>query len=102
MAGLHWLPRPRWNLALQTRWVDRSFGDFDHTLPQDSHFVADAHIDYQLNRMVQLFFSASNLLDRTYVATNSGFEPQKLGPPFQAFFGVRLQLTGTEKPLKSN
>jgi outer membrane receptor protein involved in Fe transport len=102
MAGLHWLPKPRWNLALQTRWVDRSFGDFDHTLPQDSHFVADAHIDYQLNRMVQLFFSASNLLNRSYVATNSGFEPEKLGPPFQAFFGVRLQLTGTEKPGKSN
>jgi outer membrane receptor protein involved in Fe transport len=101
-ARIHWRPKPRWNAALQTRWVDRSFGDFDHTLPQDSHFVADAHVDYQLNRMVQLFFSASNLLDRTYVATNSGFEPQKLGPPFQAFFGVRLQLTGPEKPVKSH
>jgi outer membrane receptor protein involved in Fe transport len=101
-AGLHWLPKPRWNLALQARWVDRSFGDSDHTLPQDSHFIADAHVDYQLNRMVQLFFSASNLLDRSYVATNSGFEPQKLGPPFQAFCGVRLQLLGNEKPAKSN
>jgi outer membrane receptor protein involved in Fe transport len=90
-AGLRWLPKPRWNLALQTRWVDRSFGDFDHTLLQDSHFVADAHIDYQLNRMAQLFFSASNLLNRSYIATNSGFEPEKLGPPFQAFFGVRVQ-----------
>lgn len=99
-AGIRWRPAPRWNTAIQTRWVDRSFGDFDHTLPQDSHFIADAHIDYQLNRMVQLFFSASNLLDQTYIATNSGFEPEKLGPPFQAFFGVRLQLTGTEKPVK--
>jgi outer membrane receptor for ferrienterochelin and colicin len=91
-AGLRWRPAPRWETALQTRWVGRSFGDSDNTLPQDRHFIADAHVDYQLTRMVQLFASASNLLNRTYVATNSGFEPAKLGPPFQAFFGVRLQL----------
>ena len=91
-AGIRWLPKPRWNVALQTRWVDKSFGDSDHTLPQDSHFVADVHIDYQFTRMFQFFVSASNLFNRSYIATNSGFEPSKLGPPFQAFVGVRLQL----------
>lgn len=100
VAGLRWRPQPRWNMALLGRWVDRSFGDSDSTLPQDSHFVADAHVDYQLNRMVQLFASASNLFDRNYVATNNGFEPEKLGPPFQAFVGVRLQLSLAEKPGK--
>ena len=92
-AGIRWLPKPRWNVALQTRWMDRSFGDSDHTLPQDSHFIADAHIDYQFTRMLQFFVSASNLFNRSFIATNSGFEPAKLGPPFQAFVGVRLQLT---------
>jgi outer membrane receptor protein involved in Fe transport len=95
-AGLRWLPRPKWNVAVQTRWIDKTFGDSDHTLPQDSHFIADAHVDYQVTRMLQLFVSASNLLDRSYIATNSGFEPAKLGPPFQAFVGMRLRL-GVEK-----
>lgn len=92
-AGLRWLPATRWNVALQSRWLDKSFGDSDHTLTQDSHFIADAHVDYQLNRMMQIFASASNLFDRTYIATNSGFEPPKLGPPLQVFAGVRIQLS---------
>jgi outer membrane receptor for ferrienterochelin and colicin len=91
-AGLRWQPQPRWNLALQTRWVDRSFGDSDGTLVQDSHFIADARVDYQITPTMQLFVSASNLLDRRYIGTNSGFEPQKLGPPVQAFLGLRWQL----------
>jgi outer membrane receptor for ferrienterochelin and colicin len=91
-AGLRWHPQPRWNLALQTRWVDHSFGDSDSTLVQDSHFIADAHVDYQITPTMQFFVSASNLLDRRYVGTNSGFEPQKLGPPVQAFLGLRWQL----------
>jgi outer membrane receptor protein involved in Fe transport len=91
-AGLRWQPAPRWNVAIQTRWVDQTFGDSDNTLVQDSHFIADAHVDYQMTRMVQLFVSASNLLDRRYIGTNSGFEPQKLGPPVQAFLGLRWQL----------
>ena len=95
--GIRWSPRRRWNAALQTRWVDRTFGDSDHTLPQDSHFIADAHLDYQLTRAIQVFASASNLFDRTYIATNSGFEPEKLGPPLQAFIGIRLQLRAREK-----
>lgn len=90
--AVRWMPKPHWNAALQTRWVDRTFGDSDHTLRQDSHFIADAHVDYQLTRSIQRFTSVSNLLDRAYIATNSGFEPAKLGPPFQAFFGVRLQI----------
>lgn len=31
-AGVRWQPHPRWNVALQTRWVDRTFGDSDNTL----------------------------------------------------------------------
>jgi outer membrane receptor protein involved in Fe transport len=91
-AGLRWQPRPRWSLATQTHWVDETFGDSDDTLVQDEHFVADFHIDYQLTRAVQVFTSVSNLFNRRYVGTNSGYEPQKLGPPFQAFLGARLQL----------
>ena len=49
-------------------------------------------MDYQLTPSVQLFASASNLLDRSYIGTKNGFESSKLGPPIQAFFGVRLQL----------
>lgn len=95
--GIRWTPAPRWNAALQTRWVDRSFGDSDHTFIQDSHFIADAHVDYQLTSMVQLFVSASNLFDRTYIGTNNGFEPPKLGTPLQAFFGFRFQLSKGRK-----
>ena len=57
-----------------------------------AHFIADAHVDYQITPTVQFFVSASNLLDRRYIGTNSGFEPQKLGPPVQAFLGLRWQL----------
>jgi outer membrane receptor protein involved in Fe transport len=96
-AGIRWQPKPGWTAAFQARWVDRSFGDSDSTLLQDSHFVADAHVDYRLTRMVQLFASASNLFNRSYIATNSGFEPSKLGPPFQAFCGLRFQLVTSEK-----
>jgi outer membrane cobalamin receptor len=92
VAGLRWQPRRRWNAALQARWVDRTFGDSDNTLPQDSHFIADLHVAYQMTQLVQVFFSASNLFDRRYVGTNSGFEPQKLGPPLQVFLGMRWQL----------
>ena len=92
VVGLRWQPHARWNVALQARWVDRTFGDSDNTLPQDSHFVADAHVGYQMTPLMQVFLSLSNLFDRRYVGTNSGFEPQKLGPPFQAFLGMRWQL----------
>jgi outer membrane receptor protein involved in Fe transport len=91
--GVHWTPVRRWNAALQARWVDRTFGDADHTLPQDSHFIVDTHVDYQLTPKIQLFVSASNLFGRTYIASNSGFEPKKLGPPLQGFVGVRFRLS---------
>ena len=91
-AGLRWQPHPRWNVALQTRWVDRTFGDADNTLVQDSYFIADVHVDYQFTEMLQAFVSASNLFNRPYIGTNSGFEPQKLGPPVQAFLGMRWRV----------
>ena len=91
-AGLRWQPRPRWNVGLQTRWVDRTFGDADNTLVQNSYIIADVHVDYQLTETLQAFVSASNLFNRRYIATNSGFEPQKLGPPVQAFLGMRWRL----------
>lgn len=90
-AGLHWQPLARWNVAVQMRWVDRSYGDSLNSLPQDAHFVADLYSDYQLMRRLQVFGSASNLLDRQYIGTNSGYEPEKLGPPLQVFGGLRWQ-----------
>ena len=73
----------------QVRWLSRSWGDNDNTLPLDDHVVADLSASYPLTPRLDAFVQVENLFDRRYVADNSGFEPSRLGTPFSAFVGVR-------------
>jgi outer membrane receptor protein involved in Fe transport len=74
------------------RWLDKSWGDNDNTLPIDAHFVVDASIAYALSKSCEAFLNIENLFDRRYVADNSGFNPPLFGTPFTAFAGLRVRL----------
>ncbi len=79
-----------WRALVRLRWVDKSFGDNDHTLPIDSAFVVDASVGYRFTKNFEAFFDIQNLFDNSYIAENSGFSPPLLGTPFTAFGGLRV------------
>ena len=74
---------------MQGRWLSSSWSDNDHTLPIDSHVVIDLSARYPLVHGLEGFVQIENLLDRRYVADNSGFSPPQLGTPLTVFTGVR-------------
>lgn len=83
-----------WGLKItpQVRWLSKSYGDNDNTLPVDSHVVVDLAGSYALTRKLEAFVEIENLFDRRYIADNSGFELPRLGTPFGAFFGLRWSI----------
>lgn len=91
-AALTYETASRWRTALQLRWLSTTYGDNDHTLPVDSHLVVDLASRYPLSRQLEAFVEIENLLDRRYIADNSGFEAPRLGTPFSAALGIRVTL----------
>ena len=81
-----------WRTSLRLRWVGKSWGDNDNTLPLDSHVVVDASADYPLTDSITTFVNVENLLDERYVANNSGFNPPLWGTPLSVFVGICAQL----------
>lgn len=79
-------------VAPQVRWLSKSWGDNDNTLPVDEHFVADLSVSYPFTATLRGFVQIENLTDRRYIADNSGFEPARLGTPFSTFFGLRWEM----------
>jgi outer membrane receptor protein involved in Fe transport len=73
------------------RWVSESFGDNLQTLPIPSHVVVDASLAYRFLKHFEVFVDFQNLLDNSYIADNSGFNPPLLGTPFTAFGGFRAK-----------
>jgi outer membrane receptor protein involved in Fe transport len=90
-AGLSYVDPRGWRASLRLRWVDKSWGDNDNTLPIGSHFVADAAVAYAFASGFEAFLNIENLFDRRYVADNSGFNPPLFGTPFTAFAGLRVR-----------
>jgi outer membrane receptor protein involved in Fe transport len=78
-----------WRITPQVRWVSKSWGDNDDTLPVDSHVVVDLAASYPVTRGLEAFVQVENLFDRRYLSDNSGFELPRLGTPFSAFAGLR-------------
>ena len=81
-----------WRISPQVRWVSKSWGDNDNTLPVDAHVVADLAASYPITKKLEAFVQIENLFDRRYVADNNGFEPPRIGTPLTAFVGARLVL----------
>ena len=79
----------RVRLASRMRWVQKSYADNDHTLPVDAHFLVDLSASYALTGALEPFVEIENLLDRHYVADNSGFSAPQLGTPLTVFAGLR-------------
>ena len=82
-----------WRVSTRARWLAKSYGDNDHTLPVDSQFVVDASAAYPIAKGTELFVNVQNLLDSRYVADNSGFNPPYLGTPLSVFGGIRIALS---------
>jgi outer membrane receptor protein involved in Fe transport len=91
-AGVTYEGPGGWRISPQVRWVSKSWGDNDNTLPVDGHFVADLAASYPISRKLELYAQIENLFDTTYIADNSGFEAPRRGTPFTAFVGARFVL----------
>jgi outer membrane receptor protein involved in Fe transport len=91
-GGLTYAAPSGWRVSPQLRWVSRSWGDNDHTLPVDAHFVADLAASYPVTPRLDAFIRIENLFDKRYIADNSGFEPRRIGTPFSAFLGMRWRM----------
>jgi len=78
-----------WRVTPQLRWLSKSWGDNDNTLPVDSHVVVDLAASYPLTPKLNAFVQVENLFDRRYVADNSGFDLPRIGTPFSAVAGLR-------------
>jgi outer membrane receptor protein involved in Fe transport len=91
-AGLTYEGAGGWRISPQVRWVSKSWGDNDNTLPVDAHVVADLAASYPITRNLETYVQIENLFDRNYIADNSGFEAPRRGTPFTAFVGARYVL----------
>jgi outer membrane receptor protein involved in Fe transport len=89
-TGLTYVGETGWRVAPSVRWVSKTYGDNDHTLPLDSHLVVDISGSYPLAQNVEAFVQIQNLLDRKYIALNDGSSPAELGTPFEVFAGARV------------
>ena len=88
-ASLTYAAAAGWRITPQVRWLSKSWGDNDNTLPVDEHVVVDLAASYPVTRKLEAFVQVENLFDRRYIADNSGFELPRLGTPFSAFAGLR-------------
>ncbi|MFI4964676.1 MAG: TonB-dependent receptor [Caulobacterales bacterium] len=81
-----------WRITPQVRWLSRSWGDNDNTLPVDEHVVVDLAVSYPVTKTLEAFLQIENLFARRYIADNNGFEPPRLGTPFSTFLGLRWEI----------
>jgi outer membrane receptor protein involved in Fe transport len=90
-AGLSYAHPIGFRVSTRMRWVAKSFGDNDHTLPIDSHAVVDLSLGYQVMKYLELYVDIQNLFNNQYIADNSGFNPPLRGTPITAFGGLRAK-----------
>jgi outer membrane receptor protein involved in Fe transport len=90
-ASLTYADPRGWRLFVRGRWVGKAWGDDNNTLPIGAHFVLDASASYKLTQSFETFLEFQNLLNRRYIADNSGFSPPLFGTPFTVFAGLRVK-----------
>ncbi|HEY2752499.1 TonB-dependent receptor [Phenylobacterium sp.] len=88
-AGVTYNAAAGWRVTPQVRWLSKSWGDNDNTLPVDEHVVVDLAAAYPVTPKLEAFVQVENLFDRRYTADNNGFELPRLGTPFSALAGLR-------------
>jgi len=81
-----------WRITPQLRYLSKQWGDSDHTLPIDGHFVADLTGSYPLTKRVEVYGELQNLFNKTYIGFNDGASPPQLGEPLSVFGGIRIRL----------
>jgi outer membrane receptor protein involved in Fe transport len=89
--GLDYADPRGWRASTRLRLVGKEWGDNDHTLPIGLNFVVDGYLAYSVTRSLEAFLEFQNLLNRRYVADNSGFNPPLFGTPLTAFAGVHVK-----------
>jgi outer membrane receptor protein involved in Fe transport len=91
-AGLSYIDPLGWKASARLRWLAKSWGDNDNTLPVDAHFVVDASVAYAFSKSFEAFLKIENLFNQRYIAANDGVNPALFGTPFTAFAGFRVKL----------
>jgi outer membrane receptor protein involved in Fe transport len=81
-----------WRITPQVRYLSKQWGDSDHTLPIDGHFVADLTGSYPVTRRIEAFGELQNLFNKRYIGYNDGASPPILGEPLTVFAGLRIHL----------
>jgi len=81
-----------WRITPQLRYLSKQWGDSDHTLPIDGHFVADLTGSYPITDRLEAFGELQNLFNKKYIGFNDGASPPQLGEPLTAFAGFRIRL----------
>jgi outer membrane receptor protein involved in Fe transport len=72
-AGLSYIDPLGWRASARLRWLAKSWGDNDNTLPVDAHAVVDASVAYalEIERSVR---EDRNLFNQRYIAANDGIK----------------------------
>ena len=89
-ASVSYLAPGHVRVTPQVRWLSTSYGDNDHTLVVPSHTVIDLSAAYPITRYVEVYLQCENLLNRSYISTNNGYQPPRLATPFTLLGGVHL------------
>ena len=81
-----------WKITPQLLWMTREWGDNDHTLPVNEHFVVDLTASYPVTNRIEAFGEVQNLFDRKYIGWNDGGSAAMLGEPLTVFGGLRIRI----------
>jgi outer membrane receptor protein involved in Fe transport len=83
----YWNPS-RLLLNVQGRFVGRQYDDDQNTLPLNRFYTMDLEIGRTLNRHLEVFAAAENLLDERYQVARTPVV--NIGPPILYRAGLRL------------
>lgn len=88
----YWNPS-RILLSVQGRFIGRQFDDDQNQFPLDRFYTMDFEIGRALNRSVEVFAAAENVLDQRYQVGRTPVVT--VGPPILYRAGLRLNLPGS-------
>lgn len=88
-VALTWAPAPGPSVSFRGRALSRRYADDSNLSAMDPHLVLDVFASIPISKVLEVFASCENLLDRQYISdANLG---RRLGPPLALFVGLRLK-----------
>ena len=81
--------RDAFRASARIRYAPEHFGATG--LSEDAYTIVDLSGGWNVRRNLELFVNVENLLDRRYIADNTGFTPPQLGTPRSLFVGLRAR-----------